>query len=141
MALNPQFTSTPRATVSRLTGSNSARDGSGSNLVASFTAGSSGSRLDFITFTSATAVVGTPSLKVARVFLSDTATPTPNIRLIQEVVMAATSSTNTAIGATATITFTNGLVIGAGQIVYTAISVYGASNIDQTDVLARGGDF
>ena len=142
MALNPQFTSTPRATVSRISAANTARDGSGTigtTLISSFVAGTSGSRLDFITFTSATAVVGTPSLKVARVFLTDTTGANP--RLISEVAMAATASSNTAIGATATITFTNGLVIGSGQIVYTAISVYGASNVDQTDVLARGGDY
>lgn len=137
MALNPQFTATPRATGSRVAAANTARDGSGS-LVTSFTAGASGSRLDFITFISATAAVGTPSAKVCRVFLTDTSGANP--RLVQEVALAATASSNTAIGATATITFTNGLVIASGQLVQTTISVY-AGVADQTDVIARGGDF
>ena len=137
MALNPQFTATPRATGSRLSVSNTSRDGSGT-LTTSFTAGASGSRLDFITFISATAAVGASSAKVARVFLTDTAGANP--RLIQEVALAAVTSSNTAIGATATITFTNGLVIASGQLVQTTISVY-AGTQDQTDVIARGGDF
>jgi hypothetical protein len=73
-----------------------------------------------------------------RVFLTDTSGLNP--RLIQEVSLPAVTASNTAIGATATITFTNGLVIAAGQIVQTTQSVY-AGVQDQTDVLARGGDF
>lgn len=137
MALNPQFTATPNAALSRISAANTSRDASGT-LVTSFTAGSSGSRIDFITFISATAAVGASSAKVARVFLSDTAGANP--RLIQEVALAAVTSSNTAIGATSTITFTNGLVIAAGQILYTTISVY-AGVQDQTDVIVRGGNF
>jgi len=138
MAVNPNFTLNPRATGSRIAAANTARDASGA-LTTSFTAGASGSRLDFITFTSATAAVGTASsAKVCRVFLTDTAGANP--RLIQEVALAAVTPSATAIGATTTITFTNGLVIAAGQLVQTTISVY-AGVQDQTDVLARGGDF
>lgn len=137
MALNPQFTSVPNVGLSRLSQANTARDGSGV-LTTSFTAGASGSRVDFVTFTSATAAVGTPSAKVCRVFLTDTSGLNP--RLISEVTMAATASSNTAIGATSTITFTNGLVIAAGQLLQTTISVY-AGTQDQTDVLVRGGNF
>lgn len=137
MALNPQFTTTPRATTSRIAAVNVARDGSGT-LVTSFTAGASGSRLDFITFTSAQLTPAASSLRICRVFLSDTSGLNP--RLISEVSLPAVTASNTAIGATATITFTNGLVIGSGQIVYTTQSVYAGAQ-DQTDVLARGGDF
>lgn len=137
MALNPQFTTTPRATTSRIAAANTARDGSGS-LVTSFTAGASGSRLDFITFTSAQLTPAASGLKVCRVFLTDTSGLNP--RLIAEVSLPAVTASNTAIGATATITFTNGLVIAAGQLIQTAISVYAGAQ-DQTDVLARGGDF
>lgn len=137
MALNPQFTATPRATTSRIAAANTARDGSGT-LVTSFTAGASGSRIDFITFTSSQATVGASALRICRVFLSDTSGANP--RIISEVSLPAVTSSNTAVGSTATITFTNGLVIGAGQILYTTQSIYGGA-ADTTDVLARGGDF
>jgi hypothetical protein len=137
MAINPQFTATPRATTSRIAAANTARDGSGT-LVTGFTAGASGSRVDFITFTSSQATVGASALRICRVFLTDTSGLNP--RLIQEVSLAAVTSSNTAIGATSTITFTNGLVIGSGQIISTTQSVYGGA-ADATDVLVRGGDF
>ena len=137
MAANPNFTLNPRATTSRIAAANTARDGSGT-LVTSFTAGASGSRLDFITFTSSQATAGASALRICRVFLTDTAGANP--RIISEVSLPAVTASNTAIGATATITFTNGLVIGAGQIVQTTQSVYGGA-ADATDVIARGGDF
>ena len=137
MAVNPNFTLNPRATGSRIAAANTARDGSGT-LVTSFTAGASGSRLDFITFTSAQLTPAASSLRIMRVFLTDTSGLNP--RLISEVSLPAVTASNTAIGATATITFTNGLVIAAGQIVQTTQSVY-AGVQDQTDVLSRGGDF
>jgi hypothetical protein len=137
MAVNPNFTLNPRATGSRIAAANTARDGSGA-LVTSFTAGASGSRLDFITFTSAQATAAASSLRIMRVFLTDTSGLNP--RLISEVSLPAVTASNTAIGATATITFTNGLVIAAGQLIQTTQSVY-AGVQDQTDVLSRGGDF
>ena len=137
MAVNPNFTLNPRATGSRIAAANTARDGSGT-LVTSFTAGASGSRLDFITFTSAQLTPAASSLRIMRVFLTDTSGLNP--RLISEVSLPAVTASNTAIGATATITFTNGLVIAAGQLIQTTQSVY-AGVQDQTDVLSRGGDF
>jgi hypothetical protein len=137
MAVNPQFAATPKATTSRIAAANTARDGSGT-LVTSFTAGASGSRLDFITFASSQATAGASALRICRVFLTDTSGLNP--RIISEVSLPAVTASNTAVGATVTITFTNGLVIGAGQIVQTTQSVYGGV-ADNTDVLARGGDF
>lgn len=139
MAINPQFAVTPRATMSRLSGSDASRDGA--TLVSSsvsFTAGASGSRLDFLTFTAAGPIGSTPSSRVCRVFLTDTAGLNP--RLISEVTLANTAPSATAIGATSTITYTNGLVIGSGQLVRTSMSAT-ASAADIVDVLARGGDF
>jgi hypothetical protein len=72
------------------------------------------------------------------VFLSDESGLNP--RLISEVVLSAVTASTTAIGATATITFTNGLIINAGQIVSVAQSVYGGA-ADGTDVVLRGGNF
>lgn len=138
MAVNPNFTFTPRATVSRLTGSDASRDGA--TLVSSsisFTAGSAGSRLDFLTFTAAGVTGSAPASRVCRAFLTDTSGLNP--RLISEVTLASTTPSATAIGATSTITFTNGLVIGSGQLVRTSMSA--GSSTDIVDVLARGGDF
>jgi len=137
MATAPQFTSVPNAALSRISAANTARDGSGS-LVDSFTAGASGSRIDSIVFTSAQASVGASAARVQRVALTDTSGINP--RLIAEVAMTAVTSSNTAIGATQTIIFTNGLVIKSGQLIKTWQSIYGSA-ADQTDVLVKGGDF
>ena len=136
MAVNPNFTFTPRATVSRLTTFDGSRDGGSlTNAVTSFTAGSAGSRLDFITFT-ASAVTGSASTaKVCRVFLTDNTGLNP--RLLSEVALSAVTPSATVIGSTATITYTNGLVIGSGSLVRTTMS----AGTDQVDVIARGGDF
>jgi hypothetical protein len=139
MAANvqPIFTLTPNAATANIAAANTARDGSGT-LVTLFTAGTNGSRIDFIVFTSSQATAGASSARVQRVFLTDTSGLNP--RLISEIVLPAVTASTTAIGATATITFTNGLVIKSGQIVKVAQSVY-VSAADNTDVLARGGDY
>ena len=133
----PIFTITPNASTSTIAAANTARDGSGT-LVTAFTAGTNGSRLDFITFTSSQATAGASSARVQRVFLTDASGSNP--RLISEVVLSAVTASTTAIGATSTITFTNGLILKSGQIVKVSQSIY-ASAADNTDVLARGGDF
>lgn len=134
---SPIFTLTPRAVTATIAAANTARDGSGT-LVDVMTAGSSGSRVDFITFTSAQATAGASAARVQRVFLTDTSGNNP--RLISEVAMTAVTASNTAIGATQTITFTNGLIIASGQKIQVAQSVYGSA-ADQTHVLVRGGDY
>lgn len=133
----PIFTLTPEATTCNIAAANTARDGSGT-LIDLFTAGANGSRLDFITFTSAQATAAASAARVQRVFLTDTAGLNP--RLISEVVLSAVTASNTAIGATATITFTNGLILNSGQIVKVTQSVYGSA-ADGTHAFARGGDF
>lgn len=139
MAANtiPIFVITPNAKTSNIAAANTARDGSGT-LVTAFTAGTNGSRVDFIVFTSSQSAVGASAARVQRVFLTDTAGANP--RLIAEVAMSAVTSSNTAIGATQTITFTNGLVIASGQLVKVTQSVFGSA-ADATDVLVRGGDY
>jgi hypothetical protein len=54
--------------------------------------------------------------------------------------LSAVTASNTAIGSTATITFTNGLILASGQIVKVTQSVYGSA-ADGTHAFARGGDF
>ncbi len=134
---SPIFTLTPKAVTANIAAANTARNGSGT-LVTLFTAGVNGSRVDFITFTSSQATPTTSAAKVMRVYITDESGLNP--RLISEIVMAAATASNTAIGATATITFTNGLVINAGQIILVSQSVYGSA-ADATDVLLRGGNF
>ena len=139
MAANtsPIFTLTPRAVTATIAAANTARDGSGT-LIDVLTGATDGTRIDFITFISAQATVGASAARVARVFLTDTSGSNP--RLIQEIVMSAVTSSNTAIGSTSTITFTNGLIIASGQKIQVTQSVYGSA-ADQTHVLARGGDY
>jgi thiamine pyrophosphokinase len=134
---SPIFTLTPKAALANIAAANTARDGSGT-LVTLFTAGSNGSRIDFITFTSSQATPAASAARVQRVFLTNESGLSPE--LIAEVVMPAVTASNTAIGATATITFTNGLIINAGQIIRVSQSVYGSA-ADATDVLLRGGNF
>lgn len=133
----PIFTLTPVAATATIAAANTARDGSGT-LVNLFTAGANGSRIDFITFTSAQATVGASAARVQRIFVTDTSGL--NSRLISEVAMSAVTSSNTAIGATATVTFTNGLILASGQIIQVSQSVYGSA-ADGTHVIARGGSY
>lgn len=135
--VQPIFTLVPEAPTATIAAANTARDGSGT-LVDLFTAGTNGSRVDFITFTSAQATPAASAARVQRVFLTDTAGLNP--RLIQEIVLPAVTASATAIGATSTITFTNGLIINAGQKIQVSQSVYGSA-ADATQVLLRGGDY
>jgi len=134
---SPIFTLTPAAVTSTIAAANTARDGSGT-LVTAFTAGANGSRVDFITFTSSQATAAASAARVQRVFLTDTSGLNPI--LIQEVVLPAVTASNTAIGATVTITFTNGLVINEGQIIRVSQSVYGSA-ADGTSVVVRVGNY
>lgn len=133
----PIFTLTPKAATARIAAANTARDGSGT-LSDLFTAGANGSRVDFITFTSSQVTAAASAARVQRVFLTDESGLNP--RLISEIVLSAVTASNTAIGATATITFTNGLIINTGQIIRVSQSIYGSA-ADATDVLLRGGNF
>ena len=134
---SPIFALTPRAVTATIAAANTARDGSGT-LVDVITGATDGTRIDFLTFTSAQATAGASAARVQRVFLTDTGGLNP--RLISEVVLSAVTASNTAIGATATITFTNGLIIASGQKLQVTQSVYGSA-ADQTHVLVRGGNY
>lgn len=134
---SPIFVLTPNCPTATIAASNTARDGSGT-LVTLFTAGASGSRVDYVKFTSAQATAAACSAMVGRVWLTDTAGANP--RLIEEVAIVTATASNTVIGATSTITFIGGLVIASGQIVKVTQSIY-AGVQDQFQVVARGGDY
>lgn len=135
--ISPIFVLTPKLNTATVAAANTARDGSGS-LVTLFSAGSNGSRLDFVTFNSAQATAAASSAMVGRVFVTDTAGANP--RLLAEVALPTITASNTAIGQTQTIAFNNGLILASGQIVSCTISVF-AGVQDQYQVIARGGDY
>lgn len=133
----PIFTQVPNTGMARVAAANTARDGSGT-LVSLFTAGTNGSRVETVTFTSAQATAAASSAMVGRVFISDAAGA--NFRLLAEVAIPTVTASTTAVGATQTITFVGGLIIKSGQLLSCTISVYAGAQ-DQMDVLARGGDY
>ena len=134
---NPVFTITPVIGRVRVAAANTARDGSGTiNFLCS--GNTNGTRIDKITFTSAQATAAASSLMVGRVFLSDSAGA--NYRLYKEVVIVATTASNTAQGAQQQIVFISGLILPPGCFIGITQSVY-AGVQDQMDVIAEGGDF
>ena len=133
----PIFTQFPNCPVVTITAANTARDGSGS-LVTLFTAGTNGSLLSKVTFTNSQATAGVSVLKVMRIFVTDTAGANPKLR--GEVLLPTLTPSNTVIGATATFTFTDGLVLKSGQIVKVSQSLC-ATAADNSDVVAEGGDY
>lgn len=139
MAANttPIFGKTPKQAFAIIAAANTARDGSGS-LVTLFTAGADGSRIDFITFISAQAAVGASALRICRVYVTDLAGANPLLRA--EISLAATTSSNTAVGAISTLTFTNGLLLESGQIVKVSQSIYGGV-ADTTHVWGQGSHY
>lgn len=133
----PIFVLTPNVGFARIAAANTARDGSGSNVTLC-TAGANGTRVDYIEAWSAQATAAASGLKVLRFYLSDAAGANP--RLIREVLLPALTPSTTVIGPTVTVTFTNGLLMKSGQILYVTQSVY-AGVADQTDVRAQAADY
>ncbi len=139
MAANvlPIFTLVPNCPGVAISAANTSRDGGGV-LVTLFTAATNGSLISKITFTSAQATAASSALRVMRIFVTDTVGANPMLR--GEVLLPLIVASNTVIGAAATFTFTDGLVLKSGQIVKVSQSIYG-SVADQTHVIAEGGDY
>jgi hypothetical protein len=133
---NPIFILTPNLGQCTLSAANTNRDGSGS-LTTLFTAGSNGSRVDVITFQNA-GTQSASSAMIGRIFCTDTSGINP--RLIAEVSMPTATPSNTAVGQVQNVTFTNGLVMGSGQIIKVTQSVNSGAQ-DTLHVLAKGGDY
>lgn len=135
----PIFPLTPNTNVITCAVSSSSRDGSGSFAPTLFTAGASGSRVDYITWTSAqSSSYAASSNMVGRVFLTDTTGNNP--RLIQEIAITTVTPSATVIGATQTIIFTNGLLMQSGSLLKVHQSVWTGIQ-DNMTVLVRGGDY
>jgi hypothetical protein len=134
---NPVFVLTPNVGQTRLTGANTFRDASTTtNILQCFTAGSNGSRIDEVRFVNSAPGIGAATANVFRLYYYNLI----SYRLIQEVAAATVTSSATAIGLVATITFVGGLIIPAGATLWASVHTNG-SNVDQTDVIVRGGDF
>lgn len=141
MAVSPQFTTTPRTTLSQLTTARTARDAADADITLAFTAGTSGSRLDRIVFTTGgTGQTTANGAMVCRIYISGTAGT--GYRLYREIAIAIVTPSATAIGATATVTFSGGLILASGQLVGCTQSVNAAAaDADKVSVLSEGGDF
>ena len=139
MAANttPIFTLTPEVVTAEIAAANTARDGSGT-LVTLVTAGTDGTRVERIKFSSAQASPAANSLMVCRVFVTDTAGANP--RLIEEVLLSVITASNTVVGSAATITFVGGLILKSGQLVRVCQSVY-AGVQDKVQAMAQVGHY
>lgn len=133
----PIFVQTPKIGKATITAANTARDGSGS-IVTAFTAGANGAFIKRITFTSAQATAAASAAMVGRVWVSTDAGSTWT--LVKEVAIATATASNTAIGATQTITFSDGLVIDAAAVIGVTQSVRGSA-ADDMDVVVEGADY
>lgn len=134
---SPVFVLVPVTATCTIAAANATRDGSGV-LVTLFTCGANGGRVESIVFTSAQATAAASSAMVGHVFISDTAGANP--RLIREIAIATATASTTVVGATSTITFSGGLPMKTGQILYVTQSVY-AGVQDQMHVMAAAGDY
>lgn len=135
---NPIFIKTPRTpTVAGDTAANTASDGSGS-LITLFTAGTEGSRVEQVVFRNAQVTPALSSAMIGKIFLTDAAGANP--KLVGEVLLAATTRSNTVAGASGTHTFSPPLLMAAGQILKICQSAYAGAQ-DLLSVTAYGGDY
>lgn len=136
MATTPQFSTTPKIGMVRLTAASAARDTivpAAGDLV--FTAGANGARIDRVDVLPSAAEGGAAAARVVRLWLYDGTTA----RLLAEVEMAAGTPSATVKGVAQTVSFSNGLVLPTGWTLRATMSVAGAS--DAVTVIAHGGDY
>lgn len=139
MAANttPIFVLTPNSIPQPSAAANTASDGSGT-LVTLLTAGANGSRVDSVQFRNAQITPAASSAMRCVLFLTDASGLNP--QPIGEVLLPATTRSNTVIGATNTITFSPALIMQSGQILKFVQSVYAGAQ-DRIAAIAFGGDF
>ena len=133
----PIFTLTPNIGLASVAAANTASDGSGT-LVTLFTAGASGSRVERIRYHNAQATAAASSAMVIRFFITDTGGANP--KLLDEVALATATRSVSAVGATGTLSFSNGLFIPSGTIIKVIQSVYAGAQ-DLMHYVAEGGDY
>lgn len=140
MAINttPIFISKGNILPARITGSNTAADGSGT-LFPVVTAAVDGTRVDGIRFRNSQPTSSASSAMVHRIFLSNTSGS--SYRLIGEIATAAATRSTTVIGATSIFTFDQPIIMLSGQVIAVAQSVFGAASVDFFDACAFAGDY
>lgn len=135
----PPYLQTQVLGAARLTAANTARDGSGT-LATLFTGGTDGGKLFSVTFHNSQQTPAASSAMVGRLFFSKDGGVNIFAVPAGEIVIGAVTASNTAIGASQTITFTNGLDFTPSTIFYCIKSVHAGAQ-DQVDVIARGGNY
>jgi hypothetical protein len=133
----PIFVQVPNVGQARPGAANTASDGSGV-LTTLFTAGSNGSRVDYITIVNSQATAAASSAMSCKIFVTDISGANPRLR--SEVLLAAATRSNTVVGASGTITFPGGLLLKSGQLLKCVQTVYAGAQ-DLVDFTAHGGDY
>jgi len=127
MATAPNFINNPKVGMVQVSTANTNRDGSGT-LVTVLTAGSNGSRVDYIEITA----VGTTTNNVIRLFISDGTTNW----LIDEILITARTPSATNRVSRQTLVYSNPFVLQSGW------SLRASTNNSETyNIIAFGGDF
>jgi len=135
---SPIFTNAGNFTPARISGSNTASDGSGT-IYPVVSAGVDGTRVDGVRFRNSQIVASGSSAMIHRIFLSDT--NGANYRLIGEIATAAaTRNTTITIGATQIFTFDQPIIMSSGSKMAVAQSLYGGVQ-DQFDALAYAANY
>lgn len=145
MAANtsPIFILTPNVGTTRISGSNTASDGSGT-VYQLLTAGANGTRVDAIRIRNSQITAAASSAMVHKIFYSPTvvtgAPGSGSYKLVAEVATATATRSTTAIGATSIYTFDQPFIMASGSALYACQSVYSTA-ADQFDVQAFAGDY
>lgn len=132
----PVFTNAGNMFPVHVAAANTASDGSGA-LVTLVTATTDGTRVDGVKITNAQTSLAASSAMVCRMFLTDGAGANP--RLVGEVALPTATRSASAVGATATITFSPPLVMVTGQLLKVCQSVF-AGVQDQNSFLPFAGN-
>lgn len=135
MAANPAFAATPRAASADVTTANTNVDGATGTYTAVFTAGSSGSRVDFVRIKGKVAAAATQAADTVRLFLFDGATR----RLFGEQLVAAGGAVISVTQANYETTISLGITLPTGWRLDATTSVGGTTGIYV--LTAFGGDF
>ena len=141
---SPIFVLTPNVGTTRISGSNTASDGSGT-VYQLLSAGTNGTRVDAVRFRNSQVSAALSTAVIHRIFYSPTVTAgapgSGSYRLVGEVATAAATRTaTTAIGAASIYTFDQPLIMASGSALYVCQSGY-AGVQDQFDAQAFAGDY
>ena len=127
MATSPNFVNTPKVGMVQVTTANTNRNGTGT-IVTVFTAGTLGSRVDWIEITA----VGTTTNNVIRLFISDGTTTW----LMDEILITANTPSVTNRVSRQTVVYSNPLVLQPNWSLRAS-----TNNTETYNIIAFGGDF